>query len=68
MNKYIDDLACSVIDTLPDGDWYVPDEFIEQFAQLVIEECAKILEDLKDHSVPASEYADQLRKHFGVVR
>jgi hypothetical protein len=41
------------------------DELV-QFAESIIRECAEKVEDLKDHRIPASEYADNLREHFGV--
>jgi len=46
MNKYIDDLACSVLDDMSaDGDWYVPDEFIEKFALLIADECLSYINE-----------------------
>jgi len=46
MNKYIDDLACSVLDDMSaDGDWFVPDEFIEKFALLIADECLSFIEE-----------------------
>ena len=46
MNKYIDDLACSVLDDMSaDGDWFVPDEFIEKFAILIADECLSYINE-----------------------
>ena len=46
MNKYIDDLACSVLDDMSaDGDWFVPDEFIEKFALLIADECLSYINE-----------------------
>jgi len=39
---------------------------LERFYQLVVCECARIVQDLVDHGVPASEYPDRIKEHFGV--
>lgn len=39
MNERIEQLAGQVCDTLHDGDWNIPDEFIEKFAELIVEGC-----------------------------
>ena len=36
MNERIRELAGQVCDTLHDGDWNIPNEFIEKFAELII--------------------------------
>jgi hypothetical protein len=38
----------------------------ERFAKMLINECAVVVQDLVDHRVPASEYPDRLRQHFGI--
>ena len=43
----------------------ISDELMLLVRHVVIE-CAEKVEDLKDHRIPASEYADNLREHFGV--
>lgn len=72
MNKILDDIATEVIMKMPagagDGDWYVPDEFIDEFGILIVNMCADIVEDLKDLRVPASEYADKIKEHFGIKK
>ena len=42
MNKRMLELAGEVCDTLHDGDWNIPNEFIEKFAELIVKECALI--------------------------
>lgn len=39
---------------------------LEKFAELIIKECAETVQDFVDHRVPASEYPEELKKHFGV--
>jgi len=41
-------------------------EQLEKFAELIIAECALTVQDLVDHRIPASEYSEHLKKHFGV--
>ena len=40
--------------------------FNYHFAKLVIEECAKTVQDFVDHQFPASEYPNRLKRYFGV--
>lgn len=47
MNKLFDDLAAEIIDTLPDGDWFIPDEFIQQFGEAIIRNTAAFLDARK---------------------
>ena len=68
MNKMLDEISADIIMKMPDGDWYVPDEFIDEFGILLVNMCADIVEDLKDHRVPASEYAKNIREHFGIKK
>lgn len=68
MNKMLDNMAADVIMKLPDGDWFIPDEFIQQFGELLVKTCADIVQDLQDLRVPASEYADNIREHFGISK
>jgi hypothetical protein len=39
---------------------------LEKFAKLIVGECALTVQDLVDHRIPASEYSEHLKKHFGV--
>jgi len=47
-------------------DGYADLEEVEEFAQLIVRECAGIVTDAVDHREPASTYADKIRQHFGV--
>lgn len=37
---------------------------LEKFAELIVQECAKTIQEYVDHRIPASEYADRLRYDF----
>jgi hypothetical protein len=41
-------------------------EAIEKFAELIVMECAKTIQDFVDHRFPASEYPVRLKRYFGV--
>ena len=41
-------------------------EFLKKFAELIIGECAGIVEDAVDHREPASTYVGKIKEHFGV--
>lgn len=36
------------------------------FSDLVIMECARVIQDFVDHRFPASEYPNRLKKYFGI--
>ena len=36
------------------------------FAELIVTECANVIQDFIDHRFPASEYPERLKKYFGV--
>lgn len=38
----------------------------EEFGMLIAEECALVIQDFVDKRIPASEYGNRLKKHFGV--
>jgi len=38
----------------------------EKFAELIIRECASIVENAVDHREPASTYVNKIKQHFGV--
>ncbi len=48
--------------------WYIDEDVFEKFAQLIVRECAGIVEDAVDHREPASTYVDKIKKHFGHLR
>ena len=37
----------------------------EKFAELIVKECSLTVQDFVDHRIPASEYPDRLKHHFG---
>ena len=41
-------------------------KFNLEFARLIIDICADVVEDGVDHREPASTYADRIRIHFGM--
>jgi hypothetical protein len=45
---------------------YIGDFDWRQFAQLIVKECADLIEDAVDHRQPASEYVGMIKQHFGV--
>ena len=67
MNKRIRELydQC-IVGRNNDAQWiFEGDLDPEQFAELIVRECANIVTDAVDHREPASTYADKIRKHFG---
>lgn len=41
-------------------------QFNQKFAELIVRECAGIVEDAVNHRAPASTYVDKIKLHFGV--
>ena len=41
-------------------------EGLNQFAELIVEECVAIVADAVDHREPASTYVGKIKEHFGV--
>lgn len=41
-------------------------ESVDKYTELIIQECANTIQDMVDQRIPASEYPDRLKKHFGV--
>lgn len=39
---------------------------LEKFAELIVQECTKIVADAVDHREPASTYTTKIREHFGI--
>ena len=37
-----------------------------RFAELLIKECAATIQDFVDHRIPASEYSERLKRHYGI--
>ena len=35
-------------------------------AQLIVQECCIVIQDFIDHRIPASEYPNLLKQHFGI--
>jgi hypothetical protein len=44
----------------------ISDKDLEKFAELIIRECASIVENAVDHREPASTYVNKIKEHFGV--
>lgn len=68
MNERIRELAEQASHQSPDGyPVTIPysKDFAEKFAQLIVAECAGIVEDAVNHREPASIYVDKIKKHFG---
>ena len=69
MNERTLEIAGQVCDTLDDGDWNIPNEFIERFAELIVRECLDIV-NRKEYSYheadPLWETAQLIKDHFGV--
>lgn len=42
------------------------EEFMNKFADSIINECVYTIQDFVDHRIPASEYSDRLRRYFEV--
>lgn len=73
MNPVIEHLLeqCGGLPTDSDGKLLSPmllGEFrVNHFAELVASECALLVEHLAEHHVPASDYAQLIRQHFGLT-
>ena len=73
MNERIEELAGIVCDILDDGDWNIPDEFIENFAKLIVRECIDVARpnymSVSEAEVHHVEQAiDRITDHFGVEK
>lgn len=70
MNERIRELAKNILTNQKEffvgdpKDWgyFFSEEELTQFTQLVIEECASIVEEASGYRLPASTYADLVRK------
>ncbi len=66
MNDLIKDLmAQACFETEFDDNQNMP-EMMEKFAELIVKECARVVEDAVDHREPASTYVAKIKQHFGV--
>lgn len=66
MNERIRELALQAGDNIPEfhfGDYNIPNEFMEKFAELIVRECADIA-TINSHQWESPGY--YVRKHFGV--
>jgi len=74
MNERIKALAQQAGDSIPEfhfGDYNIPNEFIEKFAELIVRECVKVCADRGTHhdglySAWAVDCSKRIEKHFGV--
>ena len=76
MNERINQLAistgifdslCDPYDELKNGDYYSSVMIdLERFTQLIVQECAGVVENAVNHREPASTYVGKIKQHFGV--
>ena len=67
MNERIEKMMLEATKDIPQG-YYVPPQYFEKFAELIVRECASELIRWKDEPFPYDpEFGAKLiRKHFGV--
>ena len=69
MNSKLDDLMYQAGLTAQ-GSWDEMDSYdreaVIKLAELIVRECAGIVEDAVNHRDPASTYVDKIKQHFGV--
>ena len=67
MNERIEKMMLEATKDIPQG-YYVPPQYFEKFAELIVQECASELIRWKDEPFPYDpEFGAKLiRKHFGV--
>jgi hypothetical protein len=69
MNERIRQFAEQAFDRANDGtiaDIKIPKEFIERFAELIVEECADLINSMDHSSQYFPHVADAIKEHFGV--
>ena len=66
MNKRVLELADKAVEDIPAGAWNIPDEFCEKFAELIVRECAKVLESGHHPMIDRFTAARYIKQHFGV--
>ena len=75
MNVRIEELADKAVEDIPAGAWNIPDEFCEKFVELIVRECATIIDAIP--TTPQGAWSDgyyegcrdsakAVREHFGV--
>ncbi len=68
MNEQIKALAQQAGESIPEfhfGDWNIPNEFIQKFAELIVEECANVADENYIHR-GSRTCGLAIRLHFGV--
>jgi hypothetical protein len=66
MNEQIKALAQQAGESIPEfhfGDWNIPNEFIQKFAELIVRECADVGSKFSMAHPEAIRY--QIKRHFG---
>jgi hypothetical protein len=66
MNERIKALAQQAGESIPEfhfGDWNIPNEFIQKFAELIVRECADVGSKFSMAHPEAIRY--QIKRHFG---
>ena len=73
MNEQIKALAQQAGESIPEfhfGDWNIPNEFIQKFAELIVRECADWLKQPVNQTPSCGTVmnitAERLKEHFGV--
>jgi hypothetical protein len=64
MNERIKELAVQA--NVLEIEHYDNESELQKFAELIIRECASIVENAVDHREPASTYVNKIKQHFGV--
>ena len=65
MNERFEQMMLEATKDMPQG-YYVPGEYFQKFAELIVAECADIVGSAVAHREPASTYTDKIKQHFGV--
>jgi hypothetical protein len=45
---------------------YADQQEVIDFAEFIVQECGIVIQDFIDHRIPASEYPNLLKQHFGI--
>ena len=66
MNKRIEQMMLDATKDMPHG-YYVPPQYWEKFAELIVRECADVAQETRWAVPPSQEQiARSIRRHFGV--
>ena len=66
MNERIHELMMEATEDMPEG-YYIPGEYFEKFAQLIVQECIDKCEEVVDGGCGSAEdCVEELKEHFGV--